>query len=205
MAEPESRYKRRGREIRYYNDDGLAEMCIGAGILLAGLTVSQESPAAILWLLPAVVAMTLAKKGITEPRLKWSEIDPAMVRRAAADTGYSTSRAATKAVTLLAVAIAFVLYELLARSKSDLSPDFRQQPVFLVVGVVGACFGAGYQYRAPRLVTYGALAAVLFFISLLSGLSLRSITIFTGLVMVVTGSFYLFRFLQSHPTSGASQ
>jgi len=197
MAEPDSRYRRRGREIQYYNDDGLMEICLGAGILLAGLTVSPESPAAILWLLLAVVAIALLKKLIAEPRLEGSNVDLSRERQAEVETRYST-----RAVTLVAVAVMFLLYELLAVSKSDLSAHYRQQPWFLAVIAVGPCFGAGYQYRAPRLVAYGALSAILFIISFFTGLSFKAIAIFTGLLIILTGGIYLFRFLQSYPASG---
>lgn len=203
MAKPASRSRRRQRHIVYYNDDGLMELCLGAAFLLAGLTVMQASPAAPLWLLVAGVAILLLKKVITEPRLEASKIDPAVVRRAAADTPYSTTRAVTTAVTLAVVVIVFVVYEILDGSKSDLSSDFWQQPMFLVVVVVGACFGAGAQYQAPRLFVYGALATILGVITFFSDLSFEAVVIITGLVMVLTGGFVLVRFLQSHPRPGS--
>lgn len=201
MTRQVSRSGRRNKTVQYYNDDGLMELGLGIGLLLAGLTATPDGPLAVVWLMLAVVAIVLAKKVITAPRLKDGEIDPATVQRAAADTAYSTTRAAIKAVTLVAVATVFVLHELLARSQEGRSSDIREQPVFLTVAIVGACFGAGYQYKASRLYAYGSLATVLIVISIFSDLSLKFITSFTGLVMVLAGGFYLFRFLNSHQRS----
>jgi hypothetical protein len=206
MAEPERRLRPSKQYYLYFNDDGLMELCLGAGMLLAGLTMNPLGPeVALLWIVVAAVAILFVKSGITAPRLKQREIDPASVRRAAADTRYSTIRMASAAVTVVVAVTLLTISGVLGESQGGRPSDLLRQPEILVIGVISACFGAGIRYKAPRLAVYGALATILFVITLFSNLSLALVLVITGLVMVLTGGVFLVRFLQSYPASGDSR
>lgn len=206
MAEPESRSRPSRQYTYYYNDDGLMELCLGVGVLLAGLTMSPLGPeVGLLWIVVAAVAILFVKSRITGPRLKQREIDPASARQATADTRYSAIRMASAAVTVVVAVALLIISGALDESKSSRPSDLLRQPEVVAIAVISACFGAAIRYRAPRFVVYGALSTILFVITLFSRLSLALILVITGLVMVLTGGIYLFRFLQSHPPSGASR
>lgn len=180
-----------------YQNDGVLDVFIGWCVFLAGLLMFTE----IFWLAGAYVAIVTPlfisfKESITVPRLGRDELAEASSRQT---PNLGMLLGAGIAIFALMGAVFLVLF-----LGSGLPEGARGLFVALAgsvaaIGVLGGFAAVGYLFNSPRWFVYVAVSITLAALAWATGLALPWVIMGVGSVIAFTGSFYLLRFLRSHP------
>jgi hypothetical protein len=180
-----------------YQNDGVLDVFIGWCVFLAGLLMFTE----IFWLAGAYVALVAPlfisfKESITVPRLGRDELDEA--------TGFRTPGLQTLLVAGIAVFALMGAVLLVLLLGSGAAEGLRGLIAAVAgsiaaVGVLGGMAAVGYLYNSPRWYVYVVVTITLSALAWATGLALPWVIMGVGSVIAFTGSFYLLRFLRSHP------
>lgn len=180
-----------------YQNDGVLDVFVGWCVFLAGLLMFTE----IFWMAGVYVALITPlflsfKETITVPRLGRDELDEASIRNSMA-----VQPLLIVGFGLLAL-LGLVLLLLIAGATVV---EGARNTVLTIAGLIVALtvlagFAAvGFVYQAPRWYAYVALAVALAALAWSTGLALPWVIMAVGSAIALSGSFYLFRFLLSHP------
>jgi len=180
-----------------YQNDGVLDVFIGWCVFLAGLLMFTE----IFWLAGAYVAIVTPlfisfKESITVPRLGRDELDEATGRKT---PNLGTMVGAGIAVFALLGALFLVLFMGSGATAGVRGLIAAAAGSVAAIGVLGGFAAVGYLYKSPRWYVYVVVSITLAALAWATGLALPWVIMGVGSVIAFTGSYYLLRFLRSHP------
>jgi hypothetical protein len=181
-----------------YHEDGLLDLLVGLGVLLAGLTmlVDSDLPLPVLWVVLWVPIWMSAKKSITARRLPDVEVPKQHLA--------GMMRAGVFIVLMLVLALLAGMVVLWGRSTGSVPAGFLEglrEYVMVVLGVTGAfVMGvAALLSGLERLYAYAVLIAVAFVGGyLLNAPIALAITVVASIIMLC-GAGMLVRFVRKYP------
>lgn len=186
-----------------YVDDGILDIFAGMLALFAGLLFFAE----MFWMAGVYVAIFLPvvwsmKEKVTMPRLRPEELNPAVAQKT------------TKLLGVFVLAGLFLLVlgilAFLLVNPGEATPLTRNLISVVMSGLIGASIlggflMVGYLYQAPRWYAYAALALLLGVLTWQLNIGLPWLIFALGVVITLTGTVCLYRFLRSHPVLPGAQ
>ena len=178
-----------------YHQDGVIDLVIASVILCMAISEAIDSSIWNLFALLVVLAYIPLKRRITFPRLGYVKFN--VNRR-----GVNMRIASAVPIVVLVLSLVGILLLMLSgrSSSSPLILAVRQSPLLLyaIIGLIG--FGvAGLVLGLPRLLIYALLSLLIMIIGHLLNLALWLALMLLGVVILVTGSVLLIRFLRKYP------
>lgn len=185
------------RQTEYYFDDGLFEIVLGAGLLLAAICIMTVPEA--FWLVaiipPLVISlMRSLKKAITAPRLRSDEVPPDAEQR------MQTARRVAMGVTALLLLLGLLAF--VAVSTNLLPPASVSWPWIAggILSILLAMLGyLGWASRTWRFGVYVALTFIVMLVSFWLQLGIAAPLLLMGTVITIWGAILLMQFLRDHP------
>lgn len=180
-----------------YIDDGVIDMFAGWTIFFAGLMMFTD----MVWMAGASVAIFLpivwsVKETVTMPRVRLEEVDRAASRR--------TGRMLIGFLIagLLVFLLGLVVFLLI--DNPELTTINRDVVLYGAAGLVGlTVLGllvvVGAVHRAPRWYVYAIAVTLFASLAWVLKIGLPWLLIASGVMMIVTGTVYMIRFLRNHP------
>jgi len=202
MAQNVGLKEREQRAYMRYYQDGVLDLLVGLGILLAGLTmlVDSDFPLPVLWVVLWVPVWMSAKKWITARRLPDVEVPKEHLA--------GMMRAGVFIVLMLVLALLAGMVVLWGRSTGSVPAGFLEglrEYLMVVLGVTGAfVMGvAAWLSGLGRLYAYAMLTAVAFVGGYLLHAPFALALTVVGGVITLWGGVMLVRFVRKYPKATA--
>ncbi len=202
MAQNVGSKEREQRAYMRYQEDGVLDLLVGLGIVLAGLTmlVDSDFPLAALWVVVWVPIWMSAKKLITARRLPDVEVPKEHLA--------GMMRAGVFIVLMLVLALLAGMVMLWGRSTGSVPVGFLEglrEYLMVVLGVTGAfVMGvAAWLSGLGRLYAYAMLTAVAFVGGYLLHAPFALALTVVGGVITLWGGVMLVRFVRKYPIQPA--
>jgi len=190
------------RAYMSYHEDGLLDLLVGLGVLLAGLTmlVDSDFPLAALWVVVWVPMWMSAKKWVTARRLPDVEVPKEHLA--------GMMRAGVFIVLMLVLALLAGMVVLWGRSAGSVPAGFLEgvrEYVMVVLGVTGAfVMGvAAWLSGLGRLYAYAMLTAVAFVGGYLLHAPIGLAVTVVASIIMLWGAGMLVRFVRKYPKQPA--
>lgn len=185
-----------------YHQDGLLDLLVGLGVLLAGLTmlVDSDFPLAALWVVVWVPMWMSAKKWITARRLPDVEVPKEHLA--------GMMRAGVFIVLMLVLAVLAGMVVLWGRSTGSVPAGFLEglrEYLMVVLGVTGAfVMGvAAWLSGLGRLYAYAMLTAVAFVGGYLLHAPIGLAVTVVASIIMLWGAGMLVRFVRKYPKTAS--
>ena len=184
------------RKAKLYHGDGLLDIALGLGILLAGIAMTFDWIAfGGIYVVLLIPAMRSVKKSITVPRMRYIDFRPA-----------SDAERKVKWVILIVVLGVAVLFTLgLVVFKYEALPSWLTAWLREYAGVVSPALLVGLGWLTvlatgvKRSYAYAALAVIAFVIGYWFNLNFPLLFTMLGAVIVLSGIVVLARFQRKYP------
>lgn len=202
MAQNVGSKEREQRAYMRYHEDGLLDLLVGLGILLAGLTmlVDLDFPLAALWVVVWVPIWMSGKKSITARRLPDVEVPKEHLA--------GMMRAGVFIVLMLVLALLAGMVVLWGRATGSVPAGFLEglrEYLMVVLGVTGAfVMGvAAWLSGLGRLYAYAVLTAVAFVGGYLLNAPIALVVTVVASIITLWGGVMLVRFVRKYPIQPA--
>jgi hypothetical protein len=194
--------EREGQAYMSYHEDGLLDLLIGLGLLLAGIyvLVDLDIPLGAAWVVLWLPIWLSAKKSITARRIPDTEVSEKQY-----DGMWRAAGFVIAALVLLVLAGLAIIW---GRNAGLLPQRFLAalaEYLTVVLGLVGALVFAVAAWLSglTRLYAYALLTAVAFVCGYLLGAPFALAVTVVAAVVTVWGAVLLVRFVKSHPVQSA--
>ena len=182
------------RKYFFYHKDGLLDIFIGLGILMAGAALWAE----MVWMVGSWIAIFVplwisGRKSITYPRGQDIVIYPEIKFR------FSLAMAGILGIFLFGAVAAIggsLGFELLPTFRDFISNNIN---LLIGFGMSGFLILSALFMRVPRLAGYSILTIIAFVIGQILGWQFWISMVITGSLMAISGTMILMRFIKEHP------
>ena len=202
MAQNVSSKGHERRAYMSYHQDGLLDLLIGLGLLLAGIyaLVDLDMPLGAVWVVLWLPIWLSAKKSITARRIPDIEVSEEQY-----DGMWRAAAFAIAALVLLVLAGLAVLWGRNAGLLPEWSLAALAEYLTVVLGLIGALVFAVAAWLSGlnRLYAYSLLTAVAFVGGYLLGAPFALAVTVVAAVVTVWGAVLLVRFVRTHPVQSA--